>query len=60
MRWLHVLNAKHRAALPASMRWRGLYMHFGTYLLATARTPDGILFEYRQRLTPRMANRMNS
>ena len=35
-------------------------MHFGTYLLATAHYPDGLLFEYRQRHYPEDGHRMNS
>lgn len=54
MRWLHVLNVEASgSSLPAlDALARSPYMHFGTYLLATARTSDGLLFEYRQRHYP--------
>ncbi|MBI3948347.1 MAG: hypothetical protein HY321_20700 [Armatimonadetes bacterium] len=54
LRWLHVLNVEAAGgALPASDAFahRPL-LHFGTYALITARAPEGILFEFRQRHYP--------
>lgn len=54
LRWLHLFNVEAAGgSLPAFEGFAHKpYVHFGTYLLITARTPDGIVFEYRQRLYP--------
>lgn len=54
LRWMHVLNVEAAGgALPASEAFSGKpFVHYGTYLLITAHTEDGTVFEYRQRHYP--------
>lgn len=53
-RWLHVMNVEAAGgALPANEAFaRKPFVQLGTYILATARTPSGEVFEYRERHYP--------
>lgn len=53
-RWMHVLDVEAPGGtLPGTdALTRSPYMHFGTYILVTAQTPEGTVFEYRQRHYP--------
>ncbi len=53
-RWLHVLDVEAAGGtLPGTdALTRSPYMHFGTYVLVTACSPEGVVYEYRQRHYP--------
>ncbi len=54
LRWLHILDVEAAGGnLPASDAFaRSPFLQYGTYALITTRTPDGTVFEYRQRHLP--------